>query len=59
MNQPTQTPLPGDGLRQEKMPGHWLLAQMGKRVLRPGGIELTWKMLDALQIGKDDHVVDS
>lgn len=22
----------------EKMPGHWLLARMGKRVLRPGGL---------------------
>lgn len=50
--------LPGDGLEPQKMPGHWLLAQMGKRVLRPGGIELTWRMLDALAIGNDDHVVE-
>lgn len=28
--------LPGEGLDFSKMPGHWLLAQMGKRVLRPG-----------------------
>lgn len=58
MSDVNQTPLPGDGLKPEKMPGHWLLAQMGKRVLRPGGIELTWKMLDALQIDSEDHVVE-
>ncbi|WP_415047025.1 class I SAM-dependent methyltransferase [Gordonia sp. (in: high G+C Gram-positive bacteria)] len=27
------------------MPGHWLLARMGKRVLRPGGLELTRHVL--------------
>ena len=29
----------------DKMPGHWLMARMGKRVLRPGGRELTEVML--------------
>ncbi len=53
-----QAALPGEGLKPEKMPGHWVLAQMGKRVLRPGGIELTWQMLDTLAIGHDDHVVE-
>ena len=33
-----------------KMPGHWLLAKMGKRVLAPGGLELTRVMLDRLAI---------
>ncbi|HEX5705790.1 MAG TPA: hypothetical protein VFX96_00725 [Pyrinomonadaceae bacterium] len=28
---------PGGGLKTEKMPGHWVLARLGKRVLRPGG----------------------
>ncbi|MDN5973511.1 MULTISPECIES: class I SAM-dependent methyltransferase [Bifidobacterium] len=28
------------------LPGHWLLARLGKRVLRPGGLELTQHMLD-------------
>ena len=32
---------PGEGLKTEKMPGHWVLARLGKRVLRPGGMELT------------------
>ena len=30
--------MPGEGLDYSRMPGHWLLAQMGKRALRPGGI---------------------
>ena len=40
------------------MPGHWLLARMGKRVLRPGGLELTRRMLDALDIRASDDVVE-
>ena len=31
-NQPA--PMPGEELKAEKMPGHWLLARLGKRVLR-------------------------
>lgn len=42
----------------EKMPGHWLLARLGKRVLRPGGIELTHKLLSELAIGGGDEVVE-
>ena len=37
----SQAALPGQGFKPEKMPGHWVPAQMGKRVLPPGGIELT------------------
>ncbi|HOX56333.1 MAG TPA: methyltransferase domain-containing protein [Candidatus Paceibacterota bacterium] len=40
------------------MPGHWLLAQMGKRVLRPGGLELTRVMLERLNIQPRDAVVE-
>ena len=50
--------MPGRGLDYERIPGHWLLAQMGKRVLRPGGIELTRQMLAGLEIGTDDDVVE-
>lgn len=50
--------LPAGDLSAEKMPGHWLLARLGKRVLRPGGRELTERMLDALAIGPDDDVVE-
>ncbi|MGH7976267.1 MAG: rRNA adenine N-6-methyltransferase family protein, partial [Limisphaerales bacterium] len=41
-----------------KMPGHWLLAKMGKRVLRPGGLELTRAMLDGLNIQPRDSVIE-
>ena len=51
-------PLPGAGLDVTKMPGHWLLARMGKRVLRPGGLELTRRMLDRLKISEVDAVVE-
>lgn len=50
--------LPGAGLDLEKMPGHWLLSRMGKRVLRPGGLELTFRMLDGLAITSRDAVVE-
>lgn len=52
------TPLPEEGMDVCKMQGHWLLAKMGKRVLRPGGLELTKQMLTALNITTEDHVVE-
>ncbi|MFE1895123.1 class I SAM-dependent methyltransferase [Streptomyces yangpuensis] len=51
-------PVPGDGLDAARMPGHWLLARLGKRVLRPGGVELTRWMLDALGVDPEDRVVE-
>ncbi|RIK71873.1 MAG: methyltransferase type 11, partial [Planctomycetota bacterium] len=42
----------------DKLPGHWLLAKMGKRVLRPGGVALTRRLLDALAISEADDVVE-
>ena len=50
--------IPGEGLKTEKMPGHWVLAQLGKRVLRPGGMQLTRQMLAALGIKHTDDVVE-
>lgn len=38
--------------------GHWLLAKMGKKVLRPGGLELTTRLLHELEISGDDSVVE-
>src|SRR5450755_1284811 len=52
------TPMPGDELKAEKMPGHWLLARLGKRVLRPGGLDLTRRLLNALRIGPSDEVIE-
>lgn len=48
----------GEGQHPEKLQGHWILARAGKRVLRPGGLELTRRMLDALAIGPQDRVVE-
>ncbi len=46
------------GIQEERQPGHWLLASLGKRVLRPGGRELTNWMLSRLAIGANDRVVE-
>lgn len=42
----------------EKAPGHWVLASLGKRVLRPGGLELTKHLLAKLAIGETDDVLE-
>ncbi len=41
-----------------KTPGHWLLARLGKRVLRPGGAELTRRMVADLAVTSEDDVVE-
>jgi SAM-dependent methyltransferase len=51
-------PTVGQGQCAEKMQGHWLLARAGKRVLRPGGLPLTRRMLRALTITPEDRVVE-
>src|ERR1039458_10729013 len=48
----------GEGQHPDKLQGHWILARAGKRVLRPGGLELTRRMLDALAIGPQDRIVE-
>ncbi len=48
--------LPQAGRRTEDVQGHWLLARMGKRVLRPGGAELTRAMLDDARLAGADVV---
>lgn len=42
----------------ERMQGHWLLASLGKKVLRPGGLELTRRMLAAAAPKSADRVVE-
>lgn len=42
----------------DKMPGHWLFARLGKRVLRPGGLELSRQLLHRLSITQDDDVIE-
>lgn len=51
-------PMPAAGLPSDRMPGHWLLARLGKRVLRPGGRELTGCLVDDLRISPADDVVE-
>ena len=58
MDNNTHKGIPGKELDPTKMPGHWLLAQLGKRVLRPGGRELTQSMLNGLSIQSSDDVVE-
>ncbi|PSW17252.1 class I SAM-dependent methyltransferase [Photobacterium sanctipauli] len=50
--------MPSENREISKTPGHWVLAQLGKRVLRPGGKELTQKMLAGLNITSTDSVVE-
>jgi len=38
--------------------GHWILAKMGKKVLRPGGKELTQKLIHNLKINPEDDIVE-
>ncbi|MDO4880582.1 MAG: class I SAM-dependent methyltransferase [Capnocytophaga sp.] len=38
--------------------GHWILAKLGKRVLRPGGRELTEILIKNLNISPSDDVVE-
>ena len=58
MDNNKQKGTPGEELDPAKMPGHWLLARLGKRVLRPGGRELTRQMLNGLYIKPSDDVVE-
>ncbi len=48
----------GADLPVEKVPAHWLMARLGKRVLRPGGIETTRWLLEHARIGEHDDVVE-
>lgn len=53
-----QTQRPAGKTNWSKMQGHWVLATLGKRVLRPGGMELTRWMLSKLAITSSDDVVE-
>ncbi|MDI3312943.1 MAG: methyltransferase domain-containing protein [Mycobacterium sp.] len=44
------------GRKTIDLPGHWLLARLGKRVLRPGGRGLTERMLSAAGVPGADVV---
>lgn len=42
----------------EKEQSHWFLAKMGKKVLRPGGRELTERLIEFLEVNPKDEVVE-
>lgn len=48
--------MPQAGRDDQDVSGHWLLARLGKRVLRPGGIELTRALLTAAEVTDADVV---
>lgn len=49
---------PWEGKNRETLPGYWLLGSLGKKVLRPGGIALSRRMIQALDISETDSVVE-
>ena len=50
--------VPAADLDPSRVAGHWLLARLGKRVLRPGGVETTEWILGSLAIAPTDDVVE-
>jgi SAM-dependent methyltransferase len=48
--------LPSSRRPDENVQGHWLLARLGKRVLRPGGVELTRTLLARAEVTDADVV---
>lgn len=48
--------LPADSRDDASVQGHWLLARLGKRVLRPGGAALTTRLLDQARLADADVV---
>lgn len=42
----------------KRLQGHWVLAKLGKRVLRPGGIELTRQLIQRAAPASSDRIVE-
>ncbi len=53
-NERGRSRLPLSSRRDEDLQGHWLLARLGKRVLRPGGVELTRTLLARAEVTDAD-----
>ncbi|QUR67135.1 class I SAM-dependent methyltransferase [Mycobacterium spongiae] len=50
----SQHRLPASNRTDDSVAGHWLLARLGKRVLRPGGVELTRTLLAHAEVTDAD-----
>ncbi|MGQ4518914.1 class I SAM-dependent methyltransferase [Dermabacteraceae bacterium CCM 9520] len=46
------------GPEEKRLQGHWLLAKMGKKVLRPGGMEMTSALLTEAAPQAEDDIVE-
>ncbi|MEM9291050.1 MAG: SAM-dependent methyltransferase [Acidobacteriota bacterium] len=59
---PDSDTIPASGLsagpEATEVPVPWALTRLGRRVMRPGGMEMTRRMIDALDIGPEDRVVE-
>lgn len=53
-----QLPRLGEGLSLTRMPAHWMLGRLGKRVMRPGGFGPSRRMVEALAPSPADDVVE-
>ncbi len=53
-----QGTIPQQNLHADKTQGHWVMARLGKTVLRPGGMELTKQMMNDLTIKPSDSVIE-
>lgn len=52
----SELPLPASRRDDDAVGGHWLLARLGKRVLRPGGVGLTRTLLSRAELTGADVV---
>lgn len=52
----SRQPLPSSDRADDTVAGHWLLARLGKRVLRPGGVELTQTLLARAGVSDADVI---
>ncbi len=48
----------GAGLPLTRMPAHWMLGRLGKKVMRPGGFAMSERMIANLAITASDDVVE-
>lgn len=46
------------GPEEQRLQGHWLLAKLGKKVLRPGGMEMTTHLIDCATPTSQDRIVE-
>jgi hypothetical protein len=48
----------GEGLPLTRMPAHWMLGRLGKQVMRPGGFDMSRRMITNLRVTAADDVIE-